>query len=82
MDIEKELFPNSGKLIIKGEDISAQIIDAELDPVDCQFHNDGCVQLDTNGFSYLLLTKDNLHELIDLINKSNKEYAKIFKQNE
>lgn len=66
IDIEKELFPKSGRLRRNG---TATIIDAELDPIECSFNRDGCVVLDTEGYTYLTLTRENLCLLIQMIDK-------------
>lgn len=80
MDIDIELFPESGKLIIKDDEISAVITDEELDPIKCDFHNDDCVQLDTDKYAYIILSRENLYKLIKLIDKAEKKYDKINKQ--
>jgi len=79
MNIGKRLFPNINKLIVKDETITAQIIDAELDPVDCIFQNDGCVELNIKGYEYLTLSRENLEQLINLIDASEAKYEQILK---
>lgn len=58
--------------------LKSMIIDAEIDPIDCTFNNDDCVQLDTDGYSYITLSIDNLYALIRLIEKAEKRYDKIY----
>jgi hypothetical protein len=57
--------------------LKARIIDAEGDEVKCSFHYDDCVQLDTSGLTYVTLSKDNLYDLIDLIDRAEAKYDKI-----
>jgi len=79
MDIEKVMFPESGKLIIEETEISAVILDGELDPVKCEFFNDGCVTLDAKGYEYLTLSRENLEQLIELLDESELKFKQIFK---
>ena len=67
MNIEKMLFPNANKLK-RGK---AVIIDAESDPVNCKF-NDGCVVLDTKKSAYLMLSTENLKQLIAMIKENDR----------
>jgi len=74
-NIEDEMFPENNKLIIDSEGTAkALIVDEELDPIECVFNNDNCVQLNTEGYSYLTLSVDNLQQLIKLITKAEKHY--------
>jgi len=66
INIEKELFPESNVLI---DNYRMQIVDAELDPIDCKFHNDGCVEMDTEKLTYITLTRSNLQVLMDAIDE-------------
>lgn len=69
--IENQFFPNHGQIIIDSDgNKSATIIDAELDPIQCEFHNDGCIHLNTKELAYVVLTEDNLMQMIRLINKA------------
>ena len=79
MDLEKLFFPESNKLIIEREQITAVIVDEELDPIDCIFNNDNCVELDTKDYTYLTLSRENLEQLINLIDASEAKYKQIFK---
>jgi len=67
MDIEKVLFPEKDKLVEIDEVQKALIVDAELDAIECTFNGDDCVELNTNRYTYITLTKENLQTLIDLI---------------
>jgi len=79
MDIEKELFPNSGKLIVNEDTITAQIIDAELDPINVAFNNDYCAELNTNNLTYVTLTRENLCNLLDMLDESEAKFKEILK---
>ena len=46
---------------------STIIIDPELDPIKGEFYNDNCVTLNTKEYSYIILDKETLYELIELI---------------
>lgn len=60
-------------------DLTASIIDAEGDEINCSFNYDNCVEIDANNLSYITLTIDNLNELINLIEKTEEIYNKIYK---
>jgi hypothetical protein len=49
--------------------IKTKIIDAEVDVIKCKFNYDGCVELDTDDYTYITLSKANLQDLIDSIDK-------------
>jgi hypothetical protein len=81
LDVEKALYPKKDKLIVdKKGNITATIVDAEMDGIKCTFNYDRCVQLDTDGYSYITLSVENLWNLIQLIEKSEKKYEKQFKK--
>jgi hypothetical protein len=62
---------------IKDGLITAKIIDAELDEIQCIFNNDGCVELNTYSANYVVLTVDNLLNLIELIEEAELKYSKL-----
>lgn len=64
-NIEKVLFPESNILL----NYRMQIVDAELDPIDCKFNGDRCVEIDTEKLTYITLTRGNLQSLIDAIDE-------------
>lgn len=74
MNIEKELFPESGKLKIENGIAKATIIDLELDPIECVFMNDDSVQIDTHNYEFLCLDVAKLKELIGMIEDAKKYY--------
>jgi hypothetical protein len=78
INIEKALYPKKNVLKQDKEGtLTSTIIDDELDSIKCTFNYDGCVELDTEGYSYLSLSIANLYELINLINKAEKRYSKM-----
>jgi hypothetical protein len=77
--IEDYLFPDNGELKIEDDLATAQIVDEELDLIDCTFNNDGCVQLNTKGYEYITLSADHLWQLMDLIEAAEEFYEKKFK---
>jgi len=74
MNIEKFLEPNANKLIILEGECFANILDAELDIIDCHFSNDNTVYIDTKGYQGIILTIENLKTLQKLILKAQKYY--------
>lgn len=79
--IEDVLFPLNGKLITNGDDVSAQIVDAELDVIECEFDGESCVILNTNNLLYVTLTQENLSTLKKLISKADKYLEKYYDEN-
>lgn len=68
-NINKLLFKKNKKF--KGEiDVTAIIVDEELDAFECSFNNDGCVTINTDGMSYIVLSYRNLHTLERLIEEA------------
>lgn len=74
INIEEELCPDNGKLIIKDGYASTTILDEELDPIHCGFNGDDCVNINTDELSYLVLSKSNLSTLLDLIDQADEYY--------
>ncbi len=79
-NIDDLFFPNNGKLVInkKEQTASACIVDAEIDPIECSFNNDGCITLHTKGLTYITLSVENLDKMLELIYKSNQYYNKTY----
>ncbi len=67
--------PEYAKLYKIDDTYQSVIIDEELDPVICTFNNDECVEIDTRPFSYLVLSKENLLNLLLLIDEAETEYT-------
>ena len=75
INIAKALHPESDELKTdKDGNITAVIVDEELDAFECQFHNDGCVQIDTEGYGWLTLSKENLYKLMLMIEEAEEQY--------
>jgi hypothetical protein len=73
IDIEKTLFPESGKLVQREDGvIQMQIVDAELDPFTCTFNGDESVEIDTSKALYITLSLENLYQLIESIEEADK----------
>jgi len=73
----KRTYPQNGKLLVDKEGaIRTVIIDDELDGIECKFNYDGCVEINTEGYTYLSLSIDNLFQLASLIEKAEKMYKK------
>ena len=71
----ERIYPKHGKLQIdeKGN-IHTIIVDAETDGFLCKFNNDDCVEINTEGYSYITLDRSTLIQLAKLIEKADKIY--------
>jgi hypothetical protein len=56
--------------------IKTKIYDAEQDEIKCKFNDDECVELNTKDLTYITLTKKNLYDLLDAIDKADALYDK------
>ena len=74
MNLEEQLYPQVNKLVSTNEDghFKALILDEELDPLNCDFHGDRTVIIDTSGMQWVTLSKDNLKVLLEMIIKADK----------
>lgn len=54
--------------------VTSSITDAELDELNCEFHFDETVVIDTKDFEYITLTLENLKDLIKLIENSERYF--------
>lgn len=72
--IEKGINPNANELMLVNGEIKAVIIDLDLDQIECEFHNDESVQINTENLIHISLTINNLKTLISLITKSEKMF--------
>jgi hypothetical protein len=78
IDIDKIIYLEKNILKIgKDGTITTIFVDAEMDGIKCTFNYDRCVELDTKGYTYITLSIDNLYNLINLIEKAEKKYAKM-----
>lgn len=77
LDLEKKLFPDCFQLKTDSEgNISSTIVDVELDSIQVSFGNDGCVDINTEGMTYIILSKIHLMNLLEMIRKAEKMYEK------
>jgi hypothetical protein len=77
-DLEKKLLSDCYELKIDNDNnISSTIIDEELDPIKVSFHYDGCVDINTDGLKFIILSERHLMNLIDMIKKADKMYEEF-----
>jgi hypothetical protein len=77
MKITNVLVPNAYKIKKdKNGNLTSVIVDEELDPFNVEFTGDDCVQIETEGTAYIILSKDSLNKIIDLIEKAEIKYLK------
>jgi len=82
-DLEKLIYKDANKLIIgENEEVTAIIIDDELDPIVCRFNYDGCVELDTKKYTHLSLSFENLRMLKKLLSQAEKYFDNKYEKNE
>ena len=74
VNIDKVVCSDCNVLNTETQTVTAQIVDVELDPLDCTFNGDGCVEIETKDYSYITLTRANLEVLKRLINEAEKHY--------
>lgn len=68
-NIEKVLFPNAYKVRSKNGVKTFTIVDAELDPVECNMYGDGTIIIDTKELTYIMLTSENLEYMLKQLKK-------------
>lgn len=76
-DLENILEPKRNKLLIDGDCVKAKILDGELDVLDCYFDYSNTVHINTQGYSHVLLTLENLQTLIKLIEESEEYFTNL-----
>jgi hypothetical protein len=77
MDIEKAIFPKSWKLKKDKEgNLSAQIIDDELDSLNVDFIGSEIIEIKTKDLEYISLSIETMYRIIDLIEQAEKKYSK------
>ena len=80
MDIAEVLVPNNGELQGNAEDgFHAVIADEELDEIECAFNYDNCVEINTESYSYITLSVNDLRTLLNLTMEAERRYAKELK---
>lgn len=76
INIEEIFLPEKNKLIEDKEGtLKSKILDEELDVLPLTFNNDGCVEIDTSGYTYITLSRDKLERLLNLIDQAEEEYG-------
>jgi hypothetical protein len=80
IDIEDVLYPNQYILTIEDGVVHTQVVDLELDPIQCIVYED-YIELNTEDLSYIQLDVNKLDALIQIINEAKKYYrSKKYKQ--
>jgi len=75
IEIDKVLFPNSGKITINEEGVgSIQIVEAELDGINCTISEEGVIEIDVSDYKYISLTYNNILALENFICEMNEFY--------
>ena len=65
MNIEKDFFSESDELKINENSVATfQIVDMELDPIDCTIDEEDVVILDVSKYSYISLSYHNVEKLL------------------
>ena len=71
-NIENVLLPERNQLVDRGDGVfTAEMLDAELDQFSCEFNGDDTVTIDTKRVQYLMLTRENLEILLNLMDEVN-----------
>jgi hypothetical protein len=82
MNIEQVFAPKQYKLMNEGTKKDPQyyteFCDEELDVFKCSFKNDGCLTIDANGMSYIVLEEEAINKLLDLLHKAELKYQKYY----
>ena len=75
INIDKVLFPDSDELTISEEGVgSFQIVDAELDGINCTIDEENVVVIDVSDYKYISLTYNNILALENFIYEMNEFY--------
>jgi hypothetical protein len=75
INIDKVLFPDSDELTISEEGVgSFQIVDAELDGINCTIDEENVVVIDVSDYKYISLTYNNILTLENFIYEMNEFY--------
>jgi len=79
-NIEDLLFPNNRKLILNKEEdcLETCIVDIEIDPINCTLIGDGCIKINTEDLTYIMLDFNNLYDMLDLIDEADSYYEKEY----
>ncbi len=75
MKIEKVLFPESEELVVDKNKVGRiQIVDAELDSINCTISEESVIELDVSEYKYISLTYNNVLKLEECIEDMNEIY--------
>jgi len=75
IEIDKVLFPDSGKINISEEGVgSLQIVDAELDGINCTISEYDVIEIDVSDYKYISLSYNNILTLENFIYEMNEFY--------
>lgn len=75
INIDKVLFPDSDELTISEEGVGGfQIVDAELDGINCTIDEEDVVVIDVSDYKYISLTYNNILALENFIYEMNEFY--------
>ena len=79
INIETEIFPEAGKLLFNEDSqaFESVILDAEFDPLDCTFHCDDTVIINTNGYEYIQLDRHSLKTMLKLLASAMAQYEEM-----
>lgn len=71
----EHICPSEG-MITQNEEgtLVANILDGETDTIKCKFNYDDCVELNTARYKHITLSRENLVQLIGLIDKAEQIY--------
>ena len=73
-NIENVLLPERNQLVDRGDGVfTAEMLDAELDQFSCEFNGDDTVTIDPSRLLYLMLTRENLEILLNLMDEVNQK---------
>jgi hypothetical protein len=71
------IYPGHDELQVdKQGGIHTIIVDEETDGFKAKFNYDGCIEIDTDGYSYITLSANTLRHLANLIEEADKIYSK------
>jgi hypothetical protein len=73
IDIEKTLFPNQYKFQVIDGVLYTEILDLELDPIECVLQED-FIELNTENLAYVQLDIEKLKTMIKLIKQAKSYY--------
>jgi len=76
VDALKSIKEKKTTVVINEEGIQFSLIDADLDVFECSFYNNETVSINTEGCNHIILTKENLQELLKIMKESEKYYKR------